>query len=200
VPRRDGQQSATAGRTTAATTDVVHASARAANVRVILPAMNEADREALDGLIESARASIARRVGRATVTSLTVRFHPTVESFRRSTGMAWWVGAATSGGTIELLPVSVLRARGILETTVRHELAHVATEPHLKNRALWIREGAAIHFAGESYGELTGRIACPRDEEILNAASPGALRSAYARAGACFARALQAGRSWTDVD
>jgi stage II sporulation protein D len=181
--------------------DVIHASSRAAGgVQMVLPAMAEADRAELGGLVDAARANIARRVGQPVSGAVTLRFHPTVESFRRATGQAWWVAAATSGSTIELLPVSTLRSRGVLESTLRHELAHVATDPYLRNRALWVREGAAIHFAGEAYGELTGRIACPRDDEILNAASPGALRSAYARAGACFARALQAGTSWTDVD
>jgi hypothetical protein len=83
---------------------------------------------------------------------------------------------------------------------LRHELAHVATEPHLKSRALWVREGAAIYFAGETYGERSSRVRCPRDDEIVNALSPGALRAAYSRSGACFARKIQAGTPWTDVD
>jgi stage II sporulation protein D len=180
--------------------DAVRAASRAVGVQMVLPAMAEADRAELDALVEAARAGVARRMGQPITGSVTLRFHPTVESFRRATGQAWWVAAAASGSTIDLLPVSVLRSRGVLESTLRHELAHVATEPHLRGRALWVREGAAIHFAGELYGELSGRIACPRDDEILNAASPGALRGAYARAGACFARALQTGTSWTDVD
>jgi stage II sporulation protein D len=181
--------------------DAVRASvAGDGGVRMILPALAEAERSELDAIVAAARANISRRVGQTALSTVTLRFHPTVESFRRTTGQAWWIGAATSGSTIELLPVSVLRSRGTLESTLRHELAHVATEPYLKDRALWVREGAAIYFAGEPYGEISGRVVCPRDDEILNATSPGALRAAYSRSGACFARAIQAGKSWTVVE
>ncbi len=179
--------------------DAIRTSSRG-GLRVTLPALDERDRNALEGFVEAVRSDLARRLGRPMAGVVALRFHPTVESFRRATGQPWWTAASTSGTTIDLLPVAVLRSRGMLESTLRHELAHVATAPWLTNRALWVQEGAAMHFAGEPVGQLRGRVACPRDEELTRAPSPGALRNAYARAGACFSRAIQAGRSWTDVD
>ena len=47
-----------------------------------------------------------------------------------------------------LLPLAVLRERGVLERTIRHELVHVMADPLLRDRAAWVREGAAVYFAG----------------------------------------------------
>ena len=52
-------------------------------------------------------------------------------------------------GELHLLPLAVLRERGILDRTIRHELVHVMTDDVLGRRPLWVREGAAIYFAGE---------------------------------------------------
>jgi hypothetical protein len=69
---------------------------------------------------------------------------------------------------------------------------------------MWVREGAAIYFSSprESGGASrasTGRVTCPTDEELLRPVSAGAQRDAYARAAACFARQIGAGRKWNEV-
>ena len=77
----------------------------------------------------------------------------------------------------------------------------------LAGRPAWVREGAAIYFAGEravpgseSARPLGGRrVSCPGDAELSRPASPGALSNAYARAGACFAKQIGAGKKWMEI-
>jgi hypothetical protein len=83
------------------------------------------------------------------------------------------------------------------------------TDAALGARPLWVREGAAIYFAGEPPipGEPLQRPAfkpeprasCPADNELLRPVSVGALTNAYARARACFAKQIAAGKSWREV-
>src|SRR5262249_27969543 len=112
-------------------------------------------------------------------------------------------------GDLHLLPLATLRERGVLERTIRHELVHVMTDSVLGGRPLWVREGAAIYFAGEQPipGEPAQRPAfkpqpkasCPDDDELLRPGPAGARSNAYARGGACFAKQVQSGKSWRDV-
>jgi hypothetical protein len=68
----------------------------------------------------------------------------------------------------------------------------------LADRPVWVREGAAIHFAEGTDGPPP-RLACPFDYELLKPSSIGGLSDAYARARACFERQLTVGRKWQDV-
>jgi len=182
-------------------------------VRVLLP---EAERERLDDV-----RSLTRQLVRAMSSSLgvalppvvDVQFHPTVEAYTRATGQPWWTSARTSGSRIELLPLDVLRKRGILELTLRHELVHVLADPVLRDRPLWAREGLAIVKAGElAAGTIAGRspqgtsvpagvrvFTCPADAVFRDAASPEAWRAVYEAAGRCVARALASGTRWQDL-
>jgi hypothetical protein len=72
------------------------------------------------------------------------------------------------------------------------------TDGALAGRAVWVREGAAVHFAQGGNGP-TARVTCPTDEELLRPVSAGALGDAYDRARACFERQLTAGRPWQEV-
>ena len=72
-------------------------------------------------------------------------------------------------GELHLLPLAVLRDRGVLERTIRHELVHLMTDAALGKRPVWVREGAAIYFAGEqairasrSSGPRSSRSRAPR--------------------------------------
>jgi hypothetical protein len=86
---------------------------------------------------------------------------------------------------------------------------HAMADGVLGKRPAWVREGAAIYFAGERPipGQATDRSSlrpepratCPDDNELLRPVSVGALSNAYARARSCFARQIAAGRSWRDV-
>lgn len=176
--------------------------APATDVQIALPVSEEPARASLLALVRRARDQMAAATGLKAPASLRVTVHPTVESFGRATGRPWWTSGATSGSDIALLPVTILQQQGQLERTVRHEVAHALLDGALAGRPLWVREGAAIYFstdADRAPRSSSGRVTCPSDAELLQASSAGAQRDAYARAEACFARQILAGRKWTDV-
>ena len=168
------------------------------HVLVSLPAGEEGERTRIAALAARAAAEIARKAGVAPPTEIRLEFHPTIEAYQRETGQPWWTSATTRGAAIDLLPLSTLRRRGILEPTIRHEVAHLVTAPRLAGRPLWVVEGAAIYFAGEPAAPA-GNAACPADDELASSRSAEALGDAHSRAAACFARAIASGRSWQAV-
>jgi len=79
-------------------------------------------------------------------------------------------------------------------------VAHVLLDAALVRRPLWVREGAAFYFADPaSAARPTGKTQCPADEEFLRPISAGPHRGAYARADACFRKAISEGKRWQDV-
>ena len=180
------------------------APSEATDVLVALPGMDESNRGLVVQLVRSARDAIMAKTGVLRTSAIRVTVHPTIESFGRATGQPWWVSGATDGDGVDLLPVSILRQRGQLERTIRHEVAHVLLDGPLANRPLWVREGAATYFgdlnaAASGAAEGTSRLSCPEDAEFLRPLSAGAHRTAYARAEACFRRQLERGTKWQDV-
>jgi hypothetical protein len=170
------------------------------DVLLALPASEEGERPRILQSLRSARDDIAARTGVKAPATVKVTVHPTVESFARATGQPWWVSGATDGSTIDLLPLTILRQRGQLERSLRHEMAHVLIDASLKGRPLWVREGAASYFADPVASvESEDRTRCPRDDEFLKPLSAGTHRAAYARAEACFRHALAQGKRWSDV-
>jgi stage II sporulation protein D len=78
-----------------------------------------------------------------------VRVYPDVESFRNSTGEPGWVAAHTEGRRIHIQPAAVLRSRGALESTLRHELLHVLVESQAApSLPVWFREGIVGYLEG----------------------------------------------------
>jgi len=74
---------------------------------------------------------------------------PTLDAYRDTTGQPGWVAATTRGTTIRLQPLATLSGRGVLESTLRHELLHMVMEPHTNEHApQWLREGLALYFDG----------------------------------------------------
>ena len=178
------------------------------SVALVLPDDDEGEREAIAMVAEQARADIAAALGVAAPPRVTMRFHPTTASYERATGQPWFTSGAVIGGELHLLPLAVLRERGVLERTIRHELVHVIADPVLRDRPAWVREGAAIYFAGRRPipGEPEpasfrpqSRLGCPGDGELLRPVSAGALNNAFAGALGCFARQVEAGKPWRDV-
>jgi len=61
-----------------------------------------------------------------------------------------WAAAATRGNRIELQPLAILKQRGVLFTTLRHELAHIIIDSVSNKRApRWLEEGFALYLAAE---------------------------------------------------
>jgi SpoIID/LytB domain protein len=166
-------------------------------LELALPAAEEGERSSLMNLILRSRDDIAKQTG-VNAPSLRVTVHPTVDSFGRATGQPWWASGATSASSIDLLPITVLRQQGQLERTVRHEVAHALLDAALAKKPMWVREGAAAYFANRSTAKPE-RVPCPADVELLRPISAGAQRDAYARAEACFARAIGDGKRWNEI-
>ena len=102
-----------------------------------------------------------------------------------------------------MLPIDLLKQRGQLERTIQHEVVHAMLDQALASKPMWVREGAAIYFSRDTAqaGDTTAaaRVSCPTDADLLRPVSAGAQRDAYARAEACFARAIAAGKRWDEV-
>jgi hypothetical protein len=179
-------------------------------VLVSLPEGDEGERQAMIALTAGSLDDLANALGLSVPPRVSLRFHPTTGAYERATGRPWFTSTAVVNGEVHLLPPAVLRDRGMLERSVRHALVHVLADAVLARRPLWVREGAAIHFAGPAAASTTeesrpmpgatpARSSCPADGELRQPVSIGALSTAYARARACFARQLASGRSWRDI-
>jgi stage II sporulation protein D len=111
------------------------------------------------GGFEKARADLLRRLEAASLTlsepvPFEVVVHATTADFIAATGQHGWASGATRGRRIELQPLDLLRRRGVLNTTLRHEMAHAVIEVLSGGRAprppRWMAEGLAVHVAGEA--------------------------------------------------
>ena len=130
-------------------------------------------------LAARARDDLARQLGTPAPDRLVLRFHPTVEAYQRATGQAWYTAGATVGEEIHFVPLTVLRERGVLERTIRHEIVHRLTAEPLASRPLWVREGVAIYFAGER--QVPGGASRCRGRSTLAACRARTTRSCSGR-------------------
>jgi len=156
--------------------------------RVTYPAsVDHRDAEQVLNTLESARADYLHRANAASVSIsdipiLEIRLNESTGDFTARTGQPWWAAAATKGDRIELQPLALLKHRGVLVTTLRHELAHAVIDAVSNNRApRWLEEGFAIHLAGEgrlfshylhgslSTDELEKRLEHPRSQQEMRA-------------------------------
>jgi hypothetical protein len=123
-------------------------------------------------VLENARADYLRRAANASVAIdnlplLQIRVNESTGDFVGRTGQPWWAAAATKGNKIELQPVSILKRRGVLNTTLKHELAHVVIDIVSRDRApRWLEEGFAIYLSGEGAMYSRARRGALSDEEL----------------------------------
>ncbi|HEY0406449.1 MAG TPA: SpoIID/LytB domain-containing protein, partial [Pyrinomonadaceae bacterium] len=162
--------------------------------RVSYPAgVEQREAENILRALEAARVELLSRVntvapGFGGPQTLDVIVHATTGDFVVATGQPSWAAAATKGRRIELQPLAVLRRRGVLWTTLRHEYAHAMIDALSRGGApRWLAEGLAIWFAGE--GRMLARFATkdalPVDElerKLARPASAADMRSLYAKA------------------
>lgn len=160
--------------------------------RVTYPAdVDRRDADQVLNTLESARADYVRRASAASIAvnipTLEIRLNESTGDFTARTGQPWWAAAATKGNRIELQPVALLKKRGVLFTTLRHELAHAAIDSVGNRAPRWLEEGFALYLAGEGPTisryvmrgllldeELERRMQHPRTQEEM--------RSLYAQA------------------
>jgi hypothetical protein len=124
--------------------------------RVTYPSdLDRRDANQVLSTLEATRSNFINRANAASVSvgdlpSLEIRLNDSTGDFTARTCQPWWAAAATKGNRIELQPVAILKRRGILVNTLRHELAHVVIDKVSGNRASrWLEEGFAIYLAGE---------------------------------------------------
>jgi hypothetical protein len=123
--------------------------------RVTYPAdVDRRDADQVLHTLESARSDFIRRASSASISAsiptLEIRLNQSTGDFTSRTGQPWWAAAATKGNRIELQPLTLLKKRGVLFTTLRHELAHVVIDQVSNNRSpRWLEEGFSIYLAGE---------------------------------------------------
>ena len=162
--------------------------------RVTYPAdVDRRDANQVLSTLDSARADFLRRADAASISIgelglLEIRLNDSTGDFTARTGQPWWAAAATKGNRIEFQPVVLLKRRGVLVTTLRHELAHVVIDKASKNRApRWLEEGFAIYLAGE--GPTISRYATKSrltteqlEEKLERPSSQQEMRALYAQA------------------
>ncbi len=186
------------------TLDTVPTHDRAAfPLRITLPQQDEPTRPALTTLAQAALRAVATALDAPLTTPIALRFHPSVESYQRATGQPWFTSGATRGHVVDLLPLTVLRQRGLLESTLRHELAHALTSEQLQRAPLWMQEGVATWASrSRAAGDRTPPVAagaslsCPSDADLTKASSADVLRKMYVAAEQCYVRDLAKGRNW----
>src|SRR5207248_4354606 len=131
--------------------------------------------------------------------SIVVRVHATVGSFEQATGRSWFASGGIVERELHLLPMAALRERDVVDRTIRREVVHLMVDGELARRPRWVRDGAAVYFADPRDAAAEARLTCPDDRELEDPASIGALATAYARARACFATQIAAGKKWRDI-
>jgi hypothetical protein len=128
---------------------------RSSHFRLIHPrTVDPRDAEYVLGLLESNRTELLQRVSSAGIEThlpeLEIILNETTGDFVGRTGMPSWAAAATQGKRIDLQPLTLLKQRRILETTLRHELVHVLIDELGSDRTpRWLTEGMALYVAGE---------------------------------------------------
>ena len=150
------------------------------------------DADQLLDLLETNRTDLLRRVAGAGVSvnfpALEVVVNRTTGDFTGRTGLPAWAAAGTKNNRIELQPLRVLKQRGILETTIRHELVHVLIHAIGGGQTpRWFTEGLAIHLAGEGrwierYSPKTSISTEALEQALAAAKSQAEMRTAYAAA------------------
>jgi hypothetical protein len=140
-------------------------------------------------LLEHDRSELLQRVSSAgldaRLPTLDIVFNATTGDFIARTGMPTWAAAATRKNKIELQPLALLKQRRILETTLRHELAHALIDA-LGNTQTprWLAEGMAIYLAGEGrrFRPTDSASAAKVEQALASAKSADDMRAAYAAA------------------
>ncbi len=75
----------------------------------------------------------------------------TMDAYRDQTGQPGWVAASTRGRVIRLQPLATLKSKGVLESTLRHELLHLLVEEKARaGTPVWFREGLVLYLSSPS--------------------------------------------------
>lgn len=140
-------------------------------------------------LAERLKANAGERLQLRPPDYLTIRVYPTVEVFRNATAEPGWVAARSSGSAIDLQPKDVLERRGILRSTLYHEILHVTIEAAaIPGLPVWFREGLVECLSEKTRpGDLSSAVG---DEALRQRDDETTARNAYAAARRRVARLI----------
>ncbi len=80
-----------------------------------------------------------------------LKIFATMDAYRDQTGQPGWVAASTRGHVIRLQPLATLKSKGVLESTLRHELLHLLVEEKARaGTPVWFREGLVLYLSSPS--------------------------------------------------
>jgi stage II sporulation protein D len=114
-----------------------------------------------------------------------VRTWETTEQFIRASGQPGWVAASNDGEAIQLQPLRLLKRKGILDSTLRHELTHlVVRRLRAPQVPRWFEEGLVLYLAGEQPPARVGTSFSGRnlEEAVTRPQSEAEMKAAYAAA------------------
>ncbi len=167
--------------------------------RLAYPA--DVDRRTVDQILNTLELTRNDYLRRASSTSpniprLEIRLNESTGDFTSRTGQPWWAAAATLGNRIELQPAQILKQRGVLFTTLRHELAHILIDSISKRAPRWLEEGFALYLAGESQmiSRYLTRDRLPEDEleqRLQRPRTQDEMRTLYAEANLLVAEMIR---------
>lgn len=100
--------------------------------------------------IAGARDELLKKYPFDLATPVEIRLSTTTYEFCQVTGRPWWQASVYRDRVIYLQPLRVLRERGILENTLRHELMHQLADAISKGHCpIWLSEALAVYHSGE---------------------------------------------------
>lgn len=106
-------------------------------------------RETADAF-ETAYEKMEAALGSAGTRSIDVVIFAETGDFTAETRLPVWSASATIDGAIYMQPVSVLAVRGVLDTTIRHEVCLVfLLRRYGAGMPVWLVEGLAVYHSGE---------------------------------------------------
>ncbi|MEO8597144.1 MAG: SpoIID/LytB domain-containing protein [Candidatus Solibacter sp.] len=119
---------------------------------------------------------IAAKYGWTPPAGIELRIYPDIDTFRNATGEPGWVAARTTARRIQLQAANSLRARGVLEGTLRHELLHVFVEAQAAGGLpVWFREGLVGYLDGGPGGSRKNA----QDEDVRQTGDEARARLGY---------------------
>jgi len=156
----------------------------------------KADGRSIENMLrtfENARADLLRRLEAASLKleepgPYEVVVHATTADFIAATGQSGWAAGATRGRRIELQPLELLRRRGVLNSTLLHEMTHAVIEVLSGGRApRWMAEGLAVYVSGEAatlprIGNESRLMREELERKLIRPASVAESRKLYAMA------------------
>lgn len=98
-----------------------------------------------------------------------LRIYPSVAAFRDATGQSGTIAAVTQGTTIRLQPVNILQSKGVLDSTLLHEMLHVVLESQsAPAHPWWFREGMVLILANETPSDPRYRAAVDQVRQLIS--------------------------------